>query len=174
MPVPPPPLLVYHYRQDDPRKCTAEKLRRFGLARLLPSPRHIPPHAILLNPLAPRPLLRADRAFATQGIVVLDCSWKRAQPILRRRFRGLPRRLPLLLAANPTNYGHIGILSSAEAAASALCILGWRKRAEELLALFKWGPTFLQLNAQPLAEYAQLDDVQQLSRVEREYFPAAR
>jgi pre-rRNA-processing protein TSR3 len=38
--------------------------------------------------------------------------------------------------------------------AAALYILGEQQRARTLLDKFKWGPTFLMLNAAPLKDYA--------------------
>lgn len=59
-----------------------------------------------------------------------------------------------MLAGNPTNYGIIGRLSTAEAIAAALIITGFRDQGEKILSLFKWGSTFLSLNEDPLESYA--------------------
>jgi pre-rRNA-processing protein TSR3 len=57
------------------------------------------------------------------------------------------------LAANPVNYGRPFLLSSAEALAAALVLTGFREEAERVLALFKWGHAFWQLNHRLLEEY---------------------
>jgi pre-rRNA-processing protein TSR3 len=62
------------------------------------------------------------------------------------------------VAANPVNYGRVGKLSSIEAAASALFIIGYPEEAQRMLELFKWGPHFLELNREPLSEYAAASD----------------
>lgn len=84
----------------------------------------------------------------------IDCSWNRAQPVFEKNIRGQNRKLPPLLAGNPINYGIISRLSTAEALAAALIITGFREQGEKILSLFKWGPTFLSLNAEPLISYA--------------------
>ena len=101
----------------------------------------------------------ADRMLTQKGgILVLDCSWSEADEMFKRRLKGEARCLPYLIAANPVNYGHVGKLSSAEAVASALFILGFSEVAQRVLSLFKWGPHFLELNREPLQEYAKALD----------------
>jgi pre-rRNA-processing protein TSR3 len=84
--------------------------------------------------------------------------------------KGYRRRLPLLLAANPINYGQIGKLSSLEALSAALYINSHIGQAERLLSLFKWGETFLTLNHEPLDRYKTCKDVSDLERAEKEFF----
>ena len=52
------------------------------------------------------------------------------------------------------NYGKPFLLSSVEAFAGALWILGRPEQAEEILAKFGWGLQFLSLNREPLEAYA--------------------
>jgi pre-rRNA-processing protein TSR3 len=61
-------------------------------------------------------------------------------------------------------------LSSIEALAASLYIMDFREKASELLSIFKWGPHFLTLNAQPLEAYASVTDEEQLIRVESGFF----
>ena len=75
-----------------------------------------------------------------------------------------------MLAANPTNYSKIGKLSSVEALAGSLFILGHMDRATELLNKFKWGPTFLKLNNDLLHDYLNADSLKSIAETEREYF----
>ncbi len=42
-------LVVYHANEDDPKKCTAKKLHRFGFATLEKNIRRLPYHAILVE-----------------------------------------------------------------------------------------------------------------------------
>lgn len=165
-----PRVMVYEYRQDDPRKCTSARLRKFGLARNLSSMSHIPSRSIVLNPTSSKTLSIEDRNLVQkQGLVGLDCSWNLSDGIFDRNFPGENRRLPLLLAGNPTSYGIAGRLSTAEALAAALILTGYQEQGEKILSLFKWGATFLSLNHEPLEKYssAQPSD---LSLIEREYF----
>jgi len=75
-----------------------------------------------------------------------------------------------MLAANPTNYAKIGRLSSVEALAGSLFVLGHQDKASELLNKFKWGPTFLKLNNDLLNDYLNADSLQSILETEQEYF----
>src|SRR5467141_4870052 len=134
-----PKLMVYEFRQDDPKKCTSARLRKFRLVRSLGSLRRIPSSAVVLNPTSSRTLSREDRELVhREGLVALDCSWNLSEDIFERDIPGINRRLPTLLAGNPTNYGIAGRLSTAEALAAALVITGFEKEAQRLLAVFNW------------------------------------
>jgi pre-rRNA-processing protein TSR3 len=76
----------------------------------------------------------------------------------------------VLLAANPINYSKLGKLSSVEALAGSLIILGYKDRGIELLNKFKWGPTFLVLNNDLLDDYSDADGSEKIMNVEHEYF----
>ncbi|MGQ9515506.1 MAG: DUF367 family protein [Thermoproteota archaeon] len=149
-----PRLLVYRLEEDDPRRCTSQVLRRHGLVRIFRHQSSIPPRAIVLNPEAPAVLKADDRQRAVEnGLVVIDSSWKRSQNIFHLVKRGCHRRLPTLLAANPTNFSVPEKLSSAEAFAAALIVLSFSELAEEILSKFKWGTTFMLLNRERLSCY---------------------
>jgi pre-rRNA-processing protein TSR3 len=166
-----PRIMIYDYHQDDPRKCTSTKLEKLGLAEPLHNLRQIPRSAIVLNPIGNRTLSFQDRPLIQKyGLVGLDCSWNNADTVLQENIKGENRRLPTLLAGNPTNYSIRGRLSTVEALAAALILTGFDKRARELLDAFNWGETFLTLNREPLKDYAETPPDQVLSR-EREYFP---
>ncbi|MHA2314035.1 MAG: DUF367 family protein [Candidatus Hermodarchaeia archaeon] len=165
-----PQILVLRIPGCDPKKCSALKLSRHGLVRLIHRPRQIRGRPIVLNPFASRAFSPEDRSQAeNSGVLVLDCSWKEAQQMFQKRIRGEPRCLPYLVAVNPVNYGKVGKLSSAEAAASALFILGFPKRAEAILGLFKWGPHFFELNAEPLSDYQSAVNSSEVVARQREY-----
>src|SRR5208283_5722620 len=99
------------------------------------------------------------------GLVAVDCSWEKVQAVFAARLPGRNIRLPTLLASNPVNYAKPNKLSSLEALAASLYIMGFREQASQLLSIFKWGPYFLTLNAQPLEAYASATDEEQLIRV---------
>ena len=171
---------VRYEGDDDPDKCTARKLARFDLAELHRSARATP-RGIVLNPHAERALSSADRrddpgtdpadagsADRTERVIALDCSWETAREE-QFSIRGTHRALPFLVAANPANYGTPFQLTTAEALAGALCILGEREHAERLLAKFRWGHTFLELNDEPLRRYADCADSGGIVAVQEEY-----
>lgn len=148
-------LFVYHTAEDDPKKCTAIKLRRFGYVTLEDNLRRIPPGMILLDPFSEKSISKEDKLIAeTKGILALDCSWKTVDeqfPLIEKKF--IHRALPFVLAVNPVNYGKACKLSTLEAFAAALYILDAVDQAEQILKLYKWAPQFLQINKEPLDDY---------------------
>ncbi len=132
--------------------------------------RRVPISSIVLNPAAETRISRDDQLLvAEHGIVGLDCSWNRSEGIFSQKIPGIARRLPALLAGNPTNYSILGKLSTVEALAAALFITGFAEQADRILALFKWGPTFMALNREPLEAYAE-SSASNLETVESEFF----
>jgi pre-rRNA-processing protein TSR3 len=169
-----PRILIYDFHQDDPSKCTSAKLQKFNLARQLHSLKEIPRSAIVLNPSSNLTLSFQDRSLVERnGLVGLDCSWNLSEDILQNNIKGENRRLPTLLAGNPTNYSIRGRLSTAEALAAALVITGFENEARRLLSVFNWGNTFLTLNKEPLESYSHTLP-SGMSKQEQEYFPPAR
>ena len=164
-------LVVFHADEDDPKKCTAKKLHRFGYADLEKNIRKLPYHAVLLNPFAEKSLSREDLVTAQEhGLVALDCSWKTAeQTFLCLETTTISRALPFLLAANPVNYGKPFQLSTLEAFAAALYILGEADDAKKILGIYTWGPRFLELNREPLEDYRQAKDSAEVVRLMKQY-----
>ncbi len=156
-------------KQDDPKKCTARKLAQKGYVTAIYSIRRLPSSAIVLDPFASMLISPLDAKIRSLGAI--DCSWMRVRTTFRHRIRGEQRRLPLLLAGNPTNYGKLGKLSTAEALAAALTIMGYEIFAQKIMGLFKWGATFFDLNADPLAEYARATGDVGIKKIEQEFFP---
>ncbi len=168
-------ILVYVMEQDDPRKCTSAKLARMNLARRIRFRSMIPRRAVVLNPSAATVLLPSDRKdIVNGGLVAIDCSWNKADIVFDKRFPGLNRRLPLLLAGNPVSYGIIGRLSSAEALAASLMITHFVEEGRKIMGFFKWGRTFLTLNHDPLEDYGNAKDLNEILETERSYFNGRR
>lgn len=159
-------LHVRYEGDDDPKKCTARKLERFDLVTLHTDVRTVP-HGIVLNPHAERALSPEDRA-RTDRLVALDCSWESVE---RATFEmpGIHRALPFLVAANPVNFGRPFALTTVEAFAAGLVILGEREAAEQLLSKFRWGHTFLELNEEPLERYSACENSTEVVAVQNEY-----
>ena len=167
-----PRVYVLQLRQDDPKKCTAAKLVRLRLASPLYKIRQVPRNSLVLNPFAPGVLLNRDKGEAFRyGLVAVDCSWENVQETFTNRLPGRGRRLPTLLASNPVNYAKPHKLSSLEALAASLHIMGFEEEARRLLSIFKWGETFLTLNGEPLKAYASASDEKELIEAESEFFP---
>jgi len=158
-------LHVRYEGDDDPEKCTARRLAHLGHTTLHRSAREAPP-GVVLDPFADRALSPADGDG--DRLVALDCSWETATDEAFR-LEGSHRSLPFLVAANPVNYGTPFQLNTAEAFAGALTILGHRDRAAEVLETFAWGETFLELNAEPLARYAECADSGEVVAVQDDY-----
>jgi pre-rRNA-processing protein TSR3 len=172
-------LHVRYEGDDDPEKCTARKLERHDLVTLHRSDR-VTPYGIVLNPHAERALSPADTddghdvnadgsSDASHGtLVALDCSWESAGEA-RFSLPGEHRALPYLVAANPVNFGRPLRLTTVEALAAGLWILGEPEQAEAILSKFTWGETFLELNAEPLERYADCEDSSEVVAVQQEY-----
>jgi len=165
-------IVVYHAGQCDPKKCTALKLKRHGLARIVRQIKLLPKGMIVLNPLSTKAFSFEDRKRIEKvGIVALDCSWKHAQKILSShlKLRMASRCLPFLVAGNPVNYSLPTKLSTVEALAAALFIAGFREKALRLLSLFKWGHTFIDLNRERLEAYAKAENSQQIIEIQKRF-----
>ena len=152
-------ITIYHAAQDDPKKNTALRLKRRGLAKIVTRTRFLPKRAIVLNPFGEIALSPADRERIEQfGLAALDCSWEHAQKVMGGHVKGTSRCLPILIAGNPVNFGKLTKLSTAEAIAAALYIAGFKKESEELLSIFTWGHTFFELNSLLLDNYVAAKD----------------
>ena len=160
---------VFMLNQDDPSKCTAAKLVKFGIAKQV---RKASDRTMILDPFAEKIVLRIDRQYI-DSITAIDCSWELAQKTFRKKFGGLPKRLPPLLAGNPVNYSKIGKLTTAEAIAGALYIMNFKDLADSILNKFKWGHTFFELNQDLLREYSNAETDDQMNEISREYGLAA-
>ena len=148
-----PRLYIVYSGGDNPKANTALRLIRAGIAARVARP---PRGSVLLDARAPTPVSIEDRsAIAEKGLTVVDASWRKLPPPPPRRVRA--RRLPLLLAANPVNYGRPFLLSSAEALAAALALAGYPGEARRVLSVFKWGHVFFELNSGLLDAYQGLD-----------------
>jgi pre-rRNA-processing protein TSR3 len=165
-------LHIFLMHQDDPHKCSSARLIRFKLAKPIHHWNRFFRNSVLLNPYAKEPLFSGDKSTIEKyGIIVVDCSWAKAHDVFTKKFIGKNLRLPTLLAANPVNYGHPQKLSSAEALAAVLYIVGLKEEAATLMKIFKWGHSFIELNFQPLEEYSSSNKREEITTIENAYFP---
>jgi len=161
---------VYQAGQCDPKKCTALKLGRFGLARVVSQIRYLPKRAVVLNPFSEIAFSPADKErIEFFGLVALDCSWEHAEKVLRKHVRGTSRCLPLLVVGNPVNFGKLTKLSTVEALAAALYIVGFKEEATKLFSVFKWGHTFLEINSERLENYAKAQNSTEVVEMQRRF-----
>lgn len=164
-------VVLYYTAQDDPRKNTALKMARKHTARLVDDLKKVPRHSVLLNPFAKKAISREDLpAMRLRGLVALDCSWAQAEaafPMLQGEVRS--RALPFLVAANPVNYGKPFQLSTVEAVAATLYIVGETRAARKVLSCVPFADTFWALNANPLADYAACETSREVVEAQMAY-----
>ena len=156
-------LLMFY--QDDPKKCTAAKLIKFGLANKITKSQS---KTALLHPFAEKTLFNHEKSFFN-SITGIDCSWALAEQVFQKNFIGLSRKLPPLLAGNPINYSKINKLTTVEAIAGASFILGDESLSQKLLEKFNWGHTFLELNENILHDYQRATSDEQVIEIIRGY-----
>ena len=158
-------LQVLMFYQDDPKKCTAAKMVKFGLAQNI---KKIGSKGLVLDPFSDKSLLPKDKSLI-HSIIGIDCSWNLADQAFSKNFSGIKRKLPPLLAGNPVNYSKLNKLTTVEALSASLFILGFREQAMELLNKFKWGHTFYDLNQNLLEEYSKLENESQIELILKDY-----
>nr|CCC96017.1 unnamed protein product [Trypanosoma congolense IL3000] len=147
------PLAMWDFEQCNPDACSGRRLHRRNALRLLKLREPFP--GVVLTPTAVETLSPADsRIIGEFGVAVVDCSWNQLDAVPWRQMRmGAPRLLPLLIAANPVNYGRPQELNCAEAFAAALAIVGRMDDARAVMSYFSWGESFFDINAELLEGY---------------------
>jgi len=153
------------FYQDDPKKCTAAKLIKFGLAKKITKSQS---KTVLLHPYAEKTLFNYEKSLFN-SITGIDCSWALAEKVFQNNFIGISRKLPPLLAGNPINYSKINKLTTVEAIAGASFILGDESLSYKLLEKFNWGHTFLELNENLLHDYQKASSDEQVIDIIRGY-----
>jgi pre-rRNA-processing protein TSR3 len=166
--------------QDDPKKNTAVLASKRGNLTLHKSIRSLPKRGVILEPLCGKVFGPEDHELLLErggALVGLDCSWAHIESSVQSvmdRTRLQPRMLPLLLAANPVNWGKPGRLTTAEALATVLYLMGRKEQAQEVLGAFRWGSRFFELNQEPLDAYASAGSSAELVNLQFEFFDIER
>ena len=166
--------------QDDPKKNTAVLASKRGDIMLHKTIKSLPRRGIILEPLCGKVFGPEDHEMLLErggAIVGLDCSWAQIESSVEtvmRRTRLQPRMLPLLLAANPVNWGKPGRLTTAEALAAVLYLAGQDEQARQVLGAFRWGQRFFELNQEPLDAYAAARSSSELIDLQFEFFDIER
>ena len=166
--------------QDDPKKNTAVRLSRRGDIELHEKFNRLPRRGIILEPLCGKVLGPEDHSLLLEeggALVGLDCSWAQIedsveQVMNRTKLKG--RMLPLLLAANPVNWGKPSKMTTAEALAASLYLIGREGQARQLLSAFRWGEQFFVLNKEPLEAYRNAKSSAELVDLQFEFFDIER
>ena len=153
------------FYQDDPKKCTAAKMVKFRLAQNITK---ISKKGLVLDPFSKQTLLPKDK-FLINSIIGIDCSWNLVDQTFSKKFSGIKRKLPPLLAGNPVNYSKLNKLTTVEALAGSLFIMGFKEQGLELLDKFKWGHTFYELNQNLLDEYLKLENEDQIESILKDF-----
>ena len=166
--------------QDDPKKNTAVKLSRRGELTLHERFNKLPRRGIILEPLCGKVFGPEDHSILLEeggSLVGLDCSWAQIEDSVEqvmRRTKLQGRMLPLLLAANPVNWGKPSKMTTAEALAATLYLMGREKQARRLLSAFRWGEQFFVLNKEPLDAYRDAESSAELVDLQFEFFDIER
>ncbi|KAG8343909.1 hypothetical protein TRVL_05265 [Trypanosoma vivax] len=160
---------MWDFEQCDPKACSGRRLYRRSALRLLAL--REPFNGVVLTPTAVTVLSPADRdIIAHFGVAVVDCSWNRLSDVPWRHMKmGAPRLLPLLVAANPVNYGRPSELNCAEALAAALAIVGRMDDARVVMSYFSWGESFFDLNADLLEGYCSCGNEEEVKDFQARY-----
>lgn len=156
---------VVMLKQDDPKKCSAAKLVKFGLAKNV---KKTTDRTLVLDPFAKKSIINSDKKLV-DSITGIDCSWNLADKAFTSNFSGIHRKLPPLFAGNPVNYSTLNKLTTVEALAATVYILGNKELCFQLLDKFKWGHTFFELNKNLLEDYSKLESEDQIQSILKEY-----
>ena len=149
------PVFICNFHTCNPKLCTAIRVLKFKKAKEI-NVKHIKSNSIVLTPFSNTALSPEDKEMARKfGLVGVDCSWNDIEGGRKALVKGRGRALPFLVAANPTNYGDPSKLSTLEAIASALYILGIKEQCKEILDLVSWGNEFMKINKEYLNNYAE-------------------
>ena len=152
-------------KQDDPKKCTAVKLVKFGLAKPI---KQTNSRTLILDPFSKKTLLNSDKKLVG-SVTGIDCSWNHTDNVFSKTFSGISRKLPPLLAGNPVNYSKLNKLTTVEALAAAIYIMGDFTQASLILDKFKWGHTFFALNQNLLKDYCKAKSESNIAEICNEY-----
>lgn len=162
-------LAMWDVGQCDPKRCTGRKLSRFNMIETLRLGTRF--NGIILSPMGTKCVSPEDKEIIDQhGIAVIDCSWAKLDQTPFSKMKGNnPRLLPFFLASNNVNYGKPCQLSCAEALAAALLITGYNQDSRRLLAKFKWGSGFFDINKELIEIYSKCSTSEELISAQGEY-----
>ena len=163
------PVFICNFHTCNPKLCTAIRIIKFKKAKEI-NIRDIKSKSIVITPFSSIALSPDDKENAKKfGLIGVDCSWNEIEGGRKALERGRGRALPFLVATNPTNYGDPSKLSTLEAVASALYILGAKKQSLEILNLVSWGEEFIKINSEYLNSYSQAKNSKEVVKKQKEF-----
>ncbi|KAM0322442.1 hypothetical protein ACHAQA_009509 [Verticillium albo-atrum] len=153
----------------DPKRCSGKRLIRQGLMRDLHFGQRF--NGVIITPNGKQVVSPKDSELLdAYGAAVVECSWARTDEVQWNKVGGkCERLLPYLVAANTVNYGKPWRLNCAEALAAAFYICGKPDWAEQVLAPFSYGESFLEINGSLLKKYAACEDERAMKKVEEDW-----
>ncbi|KAJ1724531.1 ribosome biogenesis protein tsr3 [Coemansia erecta] len=165
----PVPLGMWDFDHCDPKRCSGRKLARLGLVQEFRLTTVF--KGIVMSPEGTQVVSRADLPIMqAHGAAMVDCSWARLDEVPFNKIRAQHNRLlPYLVAANPVNYGKPWRLNCVEALAAAFFIVGWDDVGDRLMAKFKWGHAFREMNRTLLDRYRACEDNKAVIEVQTEW-----
>ena len=153
----------------NPKICTASRIVRFNKAKEIPISK-IQSKSIVLTPFSQIALSSLDKERVLKyGLVGIDCSWNKIENSRKVLSKGTGRALPFLIAVNPTNYGKPSKLSTLEAIAAALYILGFKEQYFDILSVVKWGDEFHKINENYLTAYSNAKNSKEVVAYQEEF-----
>lgn len=163
----PVPMAMWDFNHCDPKRCSGKKLARLGLVKQLRVGQKY--KGLVIAPNGKIPVSMEDQEIVEKhGAAVVECSWARIDEIPFNKVGGkFLRILPLLYAANQTNFGKPFKLNCVEALAACFALTDHFDWAAQILDHFSWGSTFLTLNSTLLEAYSECEDVETLLEVEK-------
>lgn len=160
------PIFVCNFHTCNPKLCTAVKMVKFNKVHKIKI-HQIRANHVILTPFSQIALSPSDKEQVQQyGLVGVDCSWNDIQGGKEALNKGVGRALPFLVATNPNNYGKPTKLSTVEAIAAAVYILGYEEQAKDILSVFRWGKEFLKINKKYLDKYKQAKNSAEVVKIQ--------
>ncbi|CAG9472273.1 ribosome biogenesis protein TSR3, putative [Plasmodium vivax] len=160
-------LFMFDYNECQNQKCSCKKLYRFKKIKKAPINKKF--KGIVLTPFCEKFFSINDKATVENfGLSVIDCSWKSLDLLKKAKFAN-QRKLPYIIAVNSINYGKPYKLSCLESLAFCLYVCGYNKQCTDILNIYKWSSSFVNLNGELLDMYKLCNTHEEVKSVEDEF-----